>query len=281
VVAAPAGAADKNSSRTPTAAELATHFYRTAVFREYAGERIGILKWVDGPSVAVVGSTTPERLRQLSELLGELFGITGLRFMPAETGGGTLSSSVPLAPVPIPVLTGPLRSARWTMAPVDARSSIELLVEDGKEVKAISPTMLILFQHRADILGFKWPDHATSMIQRLAESKYFCIAYLLARVDTLAISTALIVIPTDQPDWIIRRCINEEIAQSLGLTTDVPGSRLTLFNKEMDPNWTELTQYDRLFLKILYHPEVKIGAQGDPLMEIVYRLIREELRSSR
>ena len=99
---------------------------------------------------------------------------------------------------------------------------------------------------------------------------------MAAHLATREIATALILIPTDHVEWILRRCINEEITQSLGLTTDVPGSRITLFNKAIDPYWTELTEYDRLFLKILYRPEIKPGAEGDALINLVYRLIREE-----
>src|SRR5262245_446569 len=230
--------ADELGVPNPTAASLALDFYRIAVFREFQHEPPGITKWSLGPLVAVVGEPRRADVPQLTKLIDTLSQITGLRFAAAtefDSDGKSRTSEGSTA-----WAYGQLLEARWVTSTSVLRHTIDLRIETGSRVRAFRSTMAILFATRTSILSFPWPEHAWT-IRLLANPLFNCVVSMLVDPDSRTITSALIAIPTDQPEWVIRRCINEEITQSLGLTTDVPGSRLTLFNKAMDPYWTELT----------------------------------------
>jgi len=91
---------------------------------------------------------------------------------------------------------------------------------------------------------------------------------------------AVILIPTDQERKLLRRCLVEETTQALGLINDIPGSTLTLFDDRPDRRRTELTVYDKMFLKVLYSPEIRIGMTGPELRSVARRLISAELKAS-
>jgi len=92
---------------------------------------------------------------------------------------------------------------------------------------------------------------------------------------------AIVLIPTDQDAWLVRRCIVEETTQPLGLVNDIPGSSLTLFDDRFDRGRTELTAYDEMFLRVLYNPEIKLGMTGRELRKTARRLIEVELSKTR
>ena len=92
---------------------------------------------------------------------------------------------------------------------------------------------------------------------------------------------AIVLIPTDQDAWLIRRCMVEETTQALGLVNDIPGSTLTLFDDTLARRRTQLTVYDEMFLRVLYSPEIKLGMTGQALRETARRLIESELSKKR
>lgn len=76
-----------------------------------------------------------------------------------------------------------------------------------------------------------------------------------SRQSTL--SQAVVLIPDTSPPYIVRACLNEEIAQALGPVNDQYRVSNTVFND--DNVFNTLTDYDHLILRLLYSPELQSG----------------------
>ncbi len=79
---------------------------------------------------------------------------------------------------------------------------------------------------------------------------------------------AVAVIPSEHPDLMRLACIDEELAQSLGLPNDSNAARPSIFND--DQEFALLTRQDELMLRILYDPALHAGmteAQARPIVE--------------
>ncbi len=72
-----------------------------------------------------------------------------------------------------------------------------------------------------------------------------------------ALSRAVVLIPDNAPPYIVRACLNEEIAQALGPVNDLYRVSDTVFND--DNVFNSLTDFDLLVLRLLYSPELRVG----------------------
>jgi len=72
-----------------------------------------------------------------------------------------------------------------------------------------------------------------------------------------ALVKAVVLIPDSSPPFIVRACLNEEIAQALGPVNDQYRVSDTVFND--DNVFNSLTGYDHLILRLLYSPELRAG----------------------
>lgn len=96
--------------------------------------------------------------------------------------------------------------------------------------------------------------------------------------DSSLIRSAVIFIPNNQPNHF-QRCVTEELAQSMGLPNDILDSPITRFNDNfVGP--PDLTIFDQMFLRILYHPSIQPGLGGEELRTRVLALIEDELRGN-
>ncbi|MCF6272059.1 MAG: DUF2927 domain-containing protein [Rhodobacteraceae bacterium] len=73
----------------------------------------------------------------------------------------------------------------------------------------------------------------------------------------MRLTRAAIFIPDDAPPYIVRACLNEEIAQALGPVNDLYSVSDTVFND--DNVFNTLTGYDLLILRLLYSPDLANG----------------------
>lgn len=91
---------------------------------------------------------------------------------------------------------------------------------------------------------------------------------------------AAYVIIKDETEGILRQaCIEEELAQTMGLTNDDPRVRPSIFND--DQEFALMTAHDALLLRMLYHPRLKPGmtrAQAGPLLPGVIADLRRGRR---
>jgi len=72
-----------------------------------------------------------------------------------------------------------------------------------------------------------------------------------------ALNRAVVLIPDSAPPYIVRACLNEEIAQALGPVNDLYQVSDTVFND--DNVFNSLTTYDHLILRLLYSRELQSG----------------------
>ena len=68
-------------------------------------------------------------------------------------------------------------------------------------------------------------------------------------------------------------CVEEELAQAMGLPTDDPRVRPSVFND--DEEFALLTTHDEMLLRILYDPRLRAGMSAAEAMPVVARIVRE------
>ncbi len=88
--------------------------------------------------------------------------------------------------------------------------------------------------------------------------------------ETSIYAFAVTVIPSELPNLMRLACINEELAQSLGLPNDSNAARPSIFND--DEEFALLTGQDELMLRILYDPALHPGmtaAQARPIVKVL------------
>lgn len=73
------------------------------------------------------------------------------------------------------------------------------------------------------------------------------------------------------PDILLDGCVEEEMAQVLGLFNDHPSLRPSIFND--DEEFSRLTSHDADLLRLLYHPSITPGMTKPEAMAIITELI--------
>ena len=89
------------------------------------------------------------------------------------------------------------------------------------------------------------------------------------------IYAGFVVIQAGLPDRLRTSCIEEELAQTMGLFNDDSQVRPSIFND--DQEFAYLTRHDELLLRILYDPRLQPGMSRDEAMPIVRRIARDLL----
>ena len=96
-----------------------------------------------------------------------------------------------------------------------------------------------------------------------------CFAFLsIDRVRSI-IQYAVVGLRTDIPDWARRRCVHEEVTQSMGLRSDLPGSDISLFDEAMMRGRTELTRHDPLGSHVRDELGIRPGTMAQPVQAAV------------
>ena len=113
-------------------------------------------------------------------------------------------------------------------------------------------------------------------LQRLAGGKSTCEATLFTKDNE--IRSAVVLFPAERPKNHMRACVVEELTQVLGLPNDSPSVSPSIFNDKSPIN--ELTDHDRLMLRMLYDPRITIGMSRDRAL-IVGRKVLDEIRPER
>ncbi|MBI1416299.1 MAG: DUF2927 domain-containing protein [Limimaricola sp.] len=98
----------------------------------------------------------------------------------------------------------------------------------------------------------------------------FCVVIAFARGDSYSYADAIAVIRAEHPDAMRIACIQEELAQGMGLANDSPEARPSIFND--DQEFALLTKQDALMLRMLYDPRLKTGmtaAEAAPIARVI------------
>jgi hypothetical protein len=81
---------------------------------------------------------------------------------------------------------------------------------------------------------------------------------------------AIAIIRAEHPPLMQRACIEEELAQGLGLANDSPYARPSIFND--DDEFATLTAMDAVMLQILYNPRLLPGMTLDQARPYLYEI---------
>lgn len=119
------------------------------------------------------------------------------------------------------------------------------------------------------------PERDVTALRNLAAQNY-CTAFSYSRGGGAAYVNAVALIRAELPPRLRASCIEEELAQGMGLANDHPEVRPSIFND--DERFARLTRHDELLLRILYDPRLRPGMTETEAAPIV-RTIAAELTS--
>ncbi len=112
-----------------------------------------------------------------------------------------------------------------------------------------------------------------SYFNEFLEAVFDCGAITQWSDSDPVIRSALVYLHGDLDGLYRELCFHEEIAQSLGLFSDDPTVRPSIFND--DEEFALLTTHDELLLRILYDPRLRSGMTAREAMPVVRRIIQE------
>ncbi len=137
------------------------------------------------------------------------------------------------------VLAGMRRQSGVDIALTDGRANIRILRVPAAALKQIYPTAACVV-----VPGVS----SFAEVQRRQFPRWS---------RQVSLTKAVVLIPDTTPPYVVRACLNEEIAQALGPVNDLYRVSDTVFND--DNVFNTLTHYDHLILRLLYSPELRNG----------------------
>jgi hypothetical protein len=113
-----------------------------------------------------------------------------------------------------------------------------------------------------------------AQMARIRAGSLNAVCFSNVRVDNdFAISAAIAFIPLDRGPRVVRQCIIEELAQSMGLPNDSDDVDPSIFN-DRSP-YIELTAKDILMLRMLYHPAMRLGMTAPDIRRVGPRVLAD------
>ncbi|MFM8681599.1 MAG: DUF2927 domain-containing protein [Alphaproteobacteria bacterium] len=269
------------SEPAPGIDELADAFLRIAGLGEFGVPVPGIVRWAGRTlDIAMVGRPAPDQIAALDALVPRLSDATGLsiRRVPpiAAPPGGAVPGGMELG------LATPTTHLRiFGNLPGGDPHVYALHGRDGI-VQVWRANMLVVSGSHEDLRRLARLAGIDAALRAAVDGGTTpCFANLSIDRDKAAILYAVVGLRTDIPDWARRRCVHEEVTQSLGLRNDLPGSEISLFDDAMMLRRTELTRNDWMFLEILYDRSLPAGLHGIELRRRVRPLVEAHLARRR
>ena len=197
-----------------------------------------------------------------------------------DLGGRFVHSEAPALlrrwdkPVRVAVMTGGSEAAdaardRANVAAFTRRlarlTGLDMGLGQGPDVN-----FLVLFMNSAERTAFAdqvralYPNFAPSVMQALRDTPLdtFCTAYAFSDPAQPSVYSAVIVlIRAEHPPLTRLSCVNEEMAQAMGLPNDSKLARPSLFNDDLE--FALLTEHDAILLRMLYDPRLRPGMTAD------------------
>jgi hypothetical protein len=161
------------------------------------------------------------------------------------------------------------RLARVTEHPVTlggGRENFHVLILNEDERRAYGPKLRDLV-----------PGIGDTAVRTITDMprETFCLVFAFSRGESASYTRAVAVIRGEHPDLLRLSCIQEEVAQGLGLANDSPRARPSIFND--DEEFGLLTTHDELLLRILYDDRLETGMRADRARPIVEEIAAELL----
>ncbi|MBI1986173.1 MAG: DUF2927 domain-containing protein [Rhodospirillales bacterium] len=240
-LAAEAKAPFKPDASTPSNKTIIEHFDIIAFGNEYTGRRYDAVRKWRAPIIARIDGPVPDYFEAfVNQHLDDLQKITG---HPAA-----LACSPRI-----------LREKRVPKGLTSKSFNMFLLYYPIDQLMAVAQKQL----------GNRMDDS----LKRLSAGASTCEATLFTKDNE--IRSAVVLFPAERPKNHMRACVVEELTQILGLPNDSPSVSPSIFNDKSPIN--ELTDHDRLMLRVLYDPRITIGMARDRAL-IVGRKVLDEIR---
>ncbi|HLS59489.1 MAG TPA: DUF2927 domain-containing protein [Paracoccaceae bacterium] len=155
----------------------------------------------------------------------------------------------------------------------------ELTGLDMTMAGADDTNFLVLFLNReeqerfADRAALRLPGFEPSVMRAIRATPIdtFCTAYAFSEPeDPDRYAAVLVLVKAEHPELTRHSCIEEEMAQAMGLPNDYDGARPSLFNDSLE--FAFLTTHDEVLLRMLYDPRLEPGmtaAEARPLLPAI------------
>lgn len=130
----------------------------------------------------------------------------------------------------------------------------------------------------AQTLPDRFPDIDPAVIDAFANSprSIFCAAVAFTKQgETGVYDHALILVKSEHSNLMRQSCIQEEMAQAMGLTNDSPFARPSIFNDTKE--FAYLTKHDEILLQMLYDTRLNAGMIASEVSPLLPAIAREAL----
>ncbi len=138
----------------------------------------------------------------------------------------------------------------------------------------------------AEATAQQFPDFEPAVLGALGGTPIdtFCTAYAFAQpANPSSYAAVMVLIRAEHPALTRASCVQEEMAQAMGLPNDYAAARPSLFNDSLE--FAFLTEHDEILLRMLYDRRLKPGmtvAEARPLLpEIAQDAIAAQEEASR
>lgn len=183
------------------------------------------------------------------------------------------------SPVRVAVMTGPSETVeesardRSNVAAFVSRLT-QITGHDVAMAQSTDANFLMLFMTDAERLAFAqelpkiYPGFAPAVLTAMRSVQDFCITFSFwDKAEPSAYSAVIIQIPAEHPPFTKLSCVQEEMAQAMGLPNDSPDARPSLFNDNKE--FALLTEHDAILLRMLYDPRLKPGMSAAEVMPLL------------
>jgi hypothetical protein len=156
-------------------------------------------------------------------------------------------------------------------------TGVDMAISSGPDVN-----FLVLFMTSeertafADQVSAHYPNFAPAVVSALRDTPLdtFCTAYAFSKPDDPATySAVMVLIRAEHPPFTRLSCVNEEMAQAMGLPNDSPDARPSLFNDSLE--FALLTEHDAILLRMLYDPRLRPGMTADEVRPLLPAIARD------
>jgi hypothetical protein len=150
-----------------------------------------------------------------------------------------------------------------------------------------NPNFHVLFLHRGEQktigpeLNRRMPGISPIVTREIATSprNTFCVAYAFSDNSNVNVyKSAIILVKAEHSGLMRLSCIQEEMAQALGLANDSPNVRPSIFND--DEEFALLTKHDEYLLRMLYDRRLKPGMTPQAARPLLPRIANDLLGGS-
>lgn len=130
----------------------------------------------------------------------------------------------------------------------------------------------------ASLTRAAYPDFEPAVIAALGATPIdtFCTAYAFSERDRPSeYAAVMVLIRAEHPPLTRMSCVQEEMAQAMGLPNDSPDARPSLFNDSLE--FAHLTEHDAILLRMLYDPRLRPGMSAMEVRPLLPAIARDAM----